>query len=288
MKKKNRLLSDAGRIALCAAAGAVMSLNLVTFVHTGGLLPGGFSGLTLLLQHIFSEFAGIDIPYSPVYIAMNLVPAAICFKKIGKRFTLFSFVTIILTGVLTDIMPHYVITSDILLISVFGGIINGFAVSLCLMARATSGGTDFIAISVSEKYHVDAFNYILGFNAVLLTADGIMFGWDKALYSIIFQFTSTQVINIIYKRYKKNTLFIVTELPKDIAEAINRLTSHGATRISAHGTFNDSERQMIYSVVSTDELKPLLKEINRLDPNAFVNVVRTDRVTGRFYMTPND
>ena len=283
-----KLLSDAGRILLCAVAGLIMSLNINTFVHTGELLPGGFSGLTILIQNLFSSFFGIELPYSPIYILMNIIPAAITFRKIGKRFTIFSFVTIIATGLLTDFLPHYAVTSDMLLISVFGGIINGFSISLCLIAGATSGGTDFISIAISEKYHVDAFNYILIFNAVMLTADGFIFGWEKALYSIIFQYTSTQVINLIYKRYKRNTMFIVTDYPKEVADAINKLTRHGATRIEAHGTYNNSERQMIYSVVGTDELKRLVKEIKKIDANAFINVVRTDRLIGRFYMTPND
>lgn len=283
-----KLLSDAGRISLCAVAGLIMSLNINTFVHTGELLPGGFSGLTILIQNLFSSFFGIELPYSPIYILMNIIPAAITFRKIGKRFTIFSFVTIIATGLLTDFLPHYAVTSDMLLISVFGGIINGFSISLCLIAGATSGGTDFISIAISEKYHVDAFNYILIFNAVMLTADGFIFGWEKALYSIIFQYTSTQVINLIYKRYKRNTMFIVTDFPKEVADAINKLTRHGATRIEAHGTYNNSERQMIYSVVGTDELKRLVKEIKKIDANAFINVVRTDRLIGRFYITPND
>ena len=283
-----KLLSDAGRISLCAVAGLIMSLNINTFVHTGELLPGGFSGLTILIQNLFSSFFGIELPYSPIYILMNIIPAAITFRKIGKRFTIFSFVTIIATGLLTDFLPHYAVTSDMLLISVFGGIINGFSISLCLIAGATSGGTDFISIAISEKYHVDAFNYILIFNAVMLTADGFIFGWEKALYSIIFQYTSTQVINLIYKRYKRNTMFIVTDFPKEVADAINKLTRHGATRIEAHGTYNNSERQMIYSVVGTDELKRLVKEIKKIDANAFINVVRTDRLIGRFYITPKD
>ena len=283
-----KLLSDAGRISLCAVAGLIMSLNINTFVHTGELLPGGFSGLTILIQNLFSSFFGIELPYSPIYILMNIIPAAITFRKIGKRFTIFSFVTIIATGLLTDFLPHYAVTSDMLLISVFGGIINGFSISLCLIAGATSGGTDFISIAISEKYHVDAFNYILIFNAVMLTADGFIFGWEKALYSIIFHYTSTQVINLIYKRYKRNTMFIVTDFPKEVSDAINKLTRHGATRIEAHGTYNNSERQMIYSVVGTDELKRLVKEIKKIDANAFINVVRTDRLIGRFYITPND
>lgn len=286
--KKNYIADNAQRIVLCIAAGLIMSLNLSTFVHTGGLLPGGFSGMTLLLQNIFKKFFGISIPYGPVYILMNLFPAILSFRKIGRKFTLYSGITILLTSLLTDFIPKHVITYDILLISVFGGIINGFAVSLCLLARATSGGTDFIAIAISEKYHVDAFNYILIFNALMLTVDGFMFGWDKALYSIIFQFASTQIINVIYKRYKKNTLFIVTDLPQEVADAINSLTQHGATRISAHGTYDNSKRQVIYSVVSTDELKPVLREIKKIDENAFINVMRTDQVRGRFHMSPND
>ena len=283
-----KLLSDAGRILLCAVAGLIMSLNINTFVHTGELLPGGFSGLTILIQNLFSSFFGIELPYSPIYILMNIIPAAITFRKIGKRFTIFSFVTIIATGLLTDFLPHYAVTSDMLLISVFGGIINGFSISLCLIAGATSGGTDFISIAISEKYHVDAFNYILIFNAVMLTADGFIFGWEKALYSIIFRYTSAQVINLIYGRYKRNTMFIVTDFPKEVADAINKLTRHGATRIEAHGAYNNSDRQMIYSVVGTDELKRLVKEIKKIDANAFINVVRTDRLIGRFYITPND
>ncbi|MBQ9384435.1 MAG: YitT family protein [Ruminiclostridium sp.] len=289
-KKKigRKILSDAGRLSLCTAAGAIFALNLNTFVHTGGLLPGGFSGLTILLQNIFSEFFGISVPYSPVYICMNLIPAAIAFKKIGKRFTIFSFITIIVMSLLTDILPHYEVTSDMLLISVFGGIINGFATSLCLIAGATSGGTDFISIAISEKYHIDAFNYILAFNAVLLSIDGFMFGWEKALYSIIFQYTTTLIINFLYKRYKKNTMFIVTEKPREVAETINSLTRHGATRIDAHGTYRDSSRQMLYSVVGTGELKKLIREIKKIDPDAFINVIKTDRLIGNFYIAPND
>ena len=151
---------------------------------------------------------------------MNSVPIVIAFKFIGKKFTLYSCITILLVTFLTDIIPVYAITYDVLLISIFGGLINGFAITLCLKADATTGGTDFIAIAISERFGIDSFNYILFFNAIILTIDGYIFGWDKALYSIIFQFSSTQVIHILYKRYKKNTLLIVTQKPKEIADMI--------------------------------------------------------------------
>lgn len=92
---------------------------------------------------------------------------------------------IVVSGILTDIVPSFPMTQDILLISIFGGLINALAISLCLFANATSGGTDFIAIFLSEKYGIDSWNYIFAGNVVILGIAGALFGWDKALYSII-------------------------------------------------------------------------------------------------------
>ena len=124
---------------------------------------------------------------------------------IGKKFTLYSGLMIVVSSILTDLLPGFEITSDPLLISIFGGIINGCAISLCLFANATSGGTDFIAIFFSERKGIDTWNYIFLGNVAMLIVAGLLFGWDKSLYSIIFQFASTQILHMLYKRYQKQT-----------------------------------------------------------------------------------
>ncbi|MBR6380388.1 MAG: YitT family protein [Lachnospiraceae bacterium] len=285
---KKTLRSDARRILLCTIAGLIIAVNLRTFIHTGELIPAGFSGVTLLLQTVFRTFFHIELPYSPVYILMNLFPIIISFRKIGKKYTIYSCVVIILGSILTDLLPAYIITYDILLISVFGGLVNGFAIALCLYAGATSGGTDFIAIYFSEHHNVDAWDYVMYFNALVLLIDGALFGWDKALYSIIFQFVSTQVIKAMYKHYQKHTLFVVTDKPAQIAALINRETMHGSTEIDVKGTYQGTPRQMIYSVIDTDELKHVVRQIREADPEAFVNVVKTDSLAGKFHMRPKD
>ena len=121
---------------------------------------------------------------------------------------------IVLTGIFTDMIPAYVITYDILLLSIFGGLINGAVISMCLLVNATSGGTDFIAIYLSDKKGIDSFNVVLGINTVILAIAGLLFGWDKALYSIIFQYASTQVLHMLYKKYQQATLFVVTNKPE--------------------------------------------------------------------------
>ena len=124
----------------------------------------------------------------------------------------------------------------------FGGIINGFSISLCLLGRATSGGTDFIAVAVSERRNVDAWNYILFGNAVMLVIAGFLFGWDKALYSILFQYASTQVVHLLNPRYKRTTLFIITDKADDIYAEIKDATHHGCLLYTSAAAMSVSRR----------------------------------------------
>lgn len=285
---KFSIKEDGKRIVVICLAAFMMALNIKSFVRTGGLYPGGVTGLSLLIQRGAELFFRITLPYTIVNLILNALPVYIGFKFIGKKFTLYSCLMIILTSVLTDIIPEYAITYDTLLISVFGGLINGCVMSLCLMMNATTGGTDFIAIYLSEKTGVDSWNVVLGFNVVILAIAGILFGWDKALYSIIFQFTSTQILHVLYKRYQQQTLFIVTNHAREVYHAISEISNHGATIMEGEGSYEHHERKVVYSVVSSEESKIIIRAIKEIDPHAFVNVMKTEQVSGRFYQRPNE
>lgn len=283
------LKNDGKRIVIVCLASVLMAANIKTFVSAGGLYPGGATGLTILIQSIFEKFFNISVPYTPVNLLLNVVPIYIGFKFIGKKFTLYSCLMIILTGILTDVIPNdIVVTYDILLISIFGGLINGFVVSMCLSMNATTGGTDFISIFLSEKKGVDSWNFILAFNVVIIMIAGLLFGFDKALYSIIFQYTSTQMLHMLYTRYQKQTLFIVTNNPGAVCEAINTVSMHGATIMSGEGSYEHQKRKVVYSVVSKEESKKVIRAIKEADEEAFVNAIRTEELFGRFYYRPNE
>ena len=284
--KQNKIKREIITIFCLTLASAVIAFNLKSFVDTGGLFPGGFSGVTILLQGIGSKFFDINIPYSVIYLPLNLIPAFIGVKYISKRFTFYSFYVVFLSGVLTDIFPSVTITYDTLLISIFGGIINGACMSVCLTNGASGGGTDFISIFFSEKKGVDAWSYILMGNIVVLVTAGLLFGFDRALYSIIYQYSSTQVIQLLFKRYQKNTLLIITSVPDAIDGKLRELTHHDATVIRGIGMYEGSERHILYSVVGREEINKLVSEINKIDPKAFINIIRTDQVSGRFYKMP--
>lgn len=287
MKEKG-FLDDIRRTALIIIAALLMAMNIKSFVRAGNLLPGGFSGLTLLLQQIARNFWNLELPYSLINYSLNAIPALISYKFIGKKFTGYSCLMIMLTGIFTDALSGFQMTNDILLVAVFGGILSACAISLCLYANATSGGTDFIAIFFSEKYGIDTFNYIFAGNCIILLIAGYLFGWDEALYSIIFQFTSTQVLHMLYKHYQKQTLLIITSKPEEIYEEIREETNHDATLFKGIGCYKKKECNMLYSVVGKDEIKKITKKIRQIDPNAFINTMNTQQVTGRFYQKPND
>lgn len=282
------LKKDGKRIIIICLASAIMAVNIKTFVHAGGLYPGGATGLTILIQSICKMFFNIAVPYTPVNLLLNAVPIYIGFRFIGKKFTLYSCLSILVTSVLTDVIPDIAVTYDILLISIFGGIISGFAISLCLSMNATTGGTDFISIYLSEKKGMDTWNFILAFNILIIMVAGLLFGLDKALYSIIYQYVSTQVLHMMYKRYQKQTLFIVTNKADKVCQAINTVSMHGATILSGEGSYEHEKRKVVYSVVSKEESREVINAVKKADEAAFVNAIRTEELSGRFYYRPNE
>ena len=285
---KKSICDTLRRTCLILAGSFIMAVNLKSFVRAGGLIPGGFNGLTRLIQEISVLLWHWEPPFSVINFILNAVPVVISFKFIGKKFTGYSCLMIVLTSVLTDIIPGYAITYDTLLISIFGGLINGFVIGLCLHMNATTGGTDFIAIYLSEKKEIDSWNVVLGINVVILAAAGVLFGWDKALYSIIFQYTSTQVVHILYRKYQHETLFIVTNKATEVYEVISKMSNHGATIMEGEGSYEHQERKIVYSVVSSAQSKSIIREVKKADPHAFVNAIKTEQIAGRFYQKPNE
>jgi uncharacterized membrane-anchored protein YitT (DUF2179 family) len=291
MRKKVRH-SAAKRLTLILLGSVLFAFNLNTFVHAGSLIPGGFTGLALLIQECCLRFAGIRVPFSVINYAFNAVPAFISFKFIGKKFTLYSCLMIIVSSLLTDFMPslfiEFIQLHDTLLSAVFGGILNAFAISLCLSADATSGGTDFIAVFFAEKYRRDTWNYIFAGNCLILAAAGFLFTLDKALYSIIFQFTTTMALSFFYRGYQQRTLLIITGKPDEICALIYEESGHGVTALDGTGLYTKEKRKLLYSVVSAGEADRLVTNIKKIDPGSFTNVLKTESITGKFHIRPKD
>lgn len=277
---------DMVSLACVVAASFLVAVNLNTFVEQGGLVPGGFNGITKLIQRVAAAFFGIQLPFSVVNFLLNAFPAVISYKYVGKKFTIFSCIMIFLTGFFVDVLPVYHVTGDLLLIAVFGGILNGFAISIALNGGSSSGGTDFIAMFLSGRYNIATWNYVLALNVVVIIISGILFGFEKALYSIIFQFCHTQVLNVQYKRYQRKTILIITKHPKTLARELMALTNHGVTRLEGVGCYSEETKHMLYTVIGKQDVKTVRKFIHEIDPKAFINIMDSEELEGNFYIKP--
>jgi uncharacterized membrane-anchored protein YitT (DUF2179 family) len=276
------------RIMLIVLGAAVMAFDIKIFINAAGLVPGGITGIALLIKDL-----GVPIPFSVLLISLNAVPAVICFIYVGKKFTLYSILMVILSGVMTDFMPwsfnDFILQlNNPLLCAIFGGILNGFAILLCLSADACSGGAEFIAIFISEKYRRDAWNYIFVGNCIILIIAGTLLSLNAALYSIIFQFTTTVFLNSLYRAYQQKTLLIITTRPTDVYNLIQERTQHAATSMSGMGLYQNQERSLLYSVVFSNEVSSLVNAIRAIDTDAFINVIKTEQINGKFYKKPID
>ena len=273
---------EAKAAVMVTVSAICMAFNINTFVNAVGLYPGGFNGIALLVQRVGDSFWHVSLAFSLVSYPLNILALMISFRDLGKRFIIYTCLSVGLCGLLTDIIPAFAVTSDVLLGSVFGGIINGVCISIAILAGGSTGGLDILANVYGHRLNRDPWNITLAANCVILAAAGLLFGWDKALYSIIFQYASTQVIHLLYRKYQKATLFIISQQYEKIYQVIMEQTNHSATVLDGTGCYTNQEKKMIYSVVSGQEVKSLVRSIRRTDPAAFINIVKTTELDGRF------
>ena len=116
------------RILLVCTGAFLMALNIKMFTKTGNILPGGFTGLSLLIQELVQKFFHVELPFAPISYALNMIPVVLSFIFIGKRYTIYSCIMIVLSGFFTDFIPVIHITDNILMAAIFGGLLNAFAI----------------------------------------------------------------------------------------------------------------------------------------------------------------
>ena len=270
------------KIALIVFGVFCYSFGLKWFVYSANILPAGFTGLSLLMQKLIFNATGTMLPITVYNIAWNIVPAALSYKFVGKKFTIISFIILFLFNFIADAVPTIDLTHDPFVASIFGGILCGFGASLWFRCGVSGGGSDFVAMTLSAKYHISAFGYIMAFNIVLIIIQGILFGWDFAFYSIIYQYVSTQAINIFYRHYEARTIFIITTKPEEVAKAMIEKSGHSSTKFDGIGSYSKNAKSMLYTVVTQPEVRQITLIIKKCDPAAFINVIKSNEIQGNF------
>lgn len=279
---------DIKLLFLAIFSAIIQSIAITSFSIPAKLYPSGFSGISRLLSDIFHDYFSIDISYSVLYLVFNLIVSIIVYKKIGKKFTIYSVIQFSLVSLFSYLFPQLFILKEQLLYCLFGGIVNGIAVGLALSFNFSTGGFDFLSVYFSNKFKKSIWDYILYINVFILILAGIVYGWDRSLYSIIFQFCSTQIVKRMHQRYTYTTLTIITNKPDDVSNEILKNIRHGITEIKAEGYFSKKDTTMLYIVVNSYQYHDVVKYVLTIDPHAFINVQKTSEIYGNYYQNPLD
>ena len=277
---------DIPNIAAIVVSALIYACGFNVFVRSGNLFPGGFAGMSRLLSMVLEDWFAIHISFSIIYFALYFLVTILVVRKTGHKFILYSVLWYSLSSLFTGMIKLPMITQDPLLISVFGGLVNGFAIGMALRYDASSGGTDFLAIDLSIRLNRPTWNYIFAFNAAVLFMAGFLYGWERALYSIIFQYVSKEVVNMMHERYKITRIQVVTDHADEICSEVFRICRHGITKLKCVGAYSNREHELLMMSVNNNQLKDVEEVILRIDPHAFMSLTHVDRIIGNYYQKP--
>ncbi|MEC2055005.1 YitT family protein [Peribacillus psychrosaccharolyticus] len=257
-----------------------LAMNL--FLIPANIYASGFTGLAQLLSRLVGSFAPFNISTGILLFILNIPVTIIAWRKVGKSFTFYSFLSVILMSVFLEMIPIVHVSPDILLNAVFGGVIAAVGVGITLKYGASTGGMDIIAMLLSRMKDRPVGTYLFALNGIIIVTAGYIYGPEKALYTIVTLYTSTRVIDAIHTRHEKLTVMIITKKADELKQAIHSKLVRGITSLPAKGGFTNENKEMLMIVITRYELYELEKVIQETDSQAFTNIVETAHVFGMF------
>jgi uncharacterized membrane-anchored protein YitT (DUF2179 family) len=277
----NASFNEGKKIAVIVFGALLNAFALNLFLIPANVYSGGFTGIAQLASSLLQQ-TPFPVSTGILLFLLNIPVAVVGWLKVGKSFTIYSFFSVAMMTVFMEMIPVHRISADILLNSVFGGVIQAVGVGLTLKYGASTGGLDIIALVLSKLRNGPIGTYFFVLNAIIIGSAGYLFGWEKALYTLVALYAASRVIDSIHTRHEKLTAMIVTKKGRDLKEAIHSKMLRGITIIPAKGAFSNETKELLYIVITRYELYYLEKIIKETDPEAFTNIVSTTNVFGLF------
>ncbi len=288
---KEKLFSKKWFIAysLIVIGSLILASGFVFFITPYKIVPGGVYGIAIVLHYTFGFPVGLtalcfDIPLTLIGI-----------KILGPRFGIKTVIGFVLTALFVDGLTMLwgeqpLVENDALLSSVFGGVLIGFGLGLIFKAKATSGGSDIVAMIIGKYTKLPLGQLMIAVDSSIVLLGLFVFGdWKVPLYSLIVIFVTGKVIDVVLQgiNYDK-TLFIVSDKYQQIKDKIINDLNRGGTYIKGNGMYNNSDKTIIFTVVNRRELAILQEYINQIDPKAFLTVINANEILGNGFKSLNE
>ncbi len=259
----------------------ILAAGFVLFITPYKIVPGGVYGVSIVLHYVLGTPVGL------MALAFDIPLTIIGTKILGPRFGMKTVVAFVLTAFFNDGLTYLygyepLVHGDALLSSIFGGLFLGVGLGLIFKSKATSGGSDIIAMIISKFTHLPVGQLMILVDSTIVLLGLIVFkDWKIPLYSLIVIFITGKVLDTILEgmNYDK-VLFIISDKFDEIGEKIIHDLNRGGTFINGKGMYNQQEKQVIFTVVNRREVTILQEYIRRVDPNAFVTVLNSNEILG--------
>lgn len=267
----------------------VMASGYVFFIVPYKIIPGGVYGIAIILHHTFG------LPTGTSGLVMNIPLLIWGVKELGPRFGWRTIMGMTATSLLIDLITVFwgndaLIENDLLLSSLYGGVLIGAGLALIFMAKGTTGGSDIVAQILYKRSKMPMGQLLILIDTAVVILGVIMFKDIKlALYAIITIYVTGQVIDTMTTgmNHRKGA-FIVSEKYNEIADYILKKLRRGATFFHSAGIYKNDEKEVIFTALSRRELVALQENIKKIDPNAFMTVIDIRDVRGEGFKSFSD
>ncbi len=257
--------------------GAVlMGVGLEIFLVPNQVIDGGIVGISIILSHLLGWKLGLFI------FILNIPFFFIGYKQIGKTFALSTLFGITILSITTSLLhPVPAFTEDILLATVFGGIILGVGVGIVIRYGGSLDGTEILAILANKKLPFSVGEIIMFFNIFILGSAGFVFGWNRAMYSLIAYFVAFKTIDVVIEGLDESkSAWIISEYYQEIGDAIIARLGRGVTYLNGEGAYTGDNKKVIFCVITRLEEAKLKSIVEDLDESAFLAVSNIAEVRG--------
>ena len=267
----------------------ILSIGYVYFITPYKIVPGGVYGISIVLHHTFGTPVGL------VALFFNIPLVLIGIKLLGPRFGAKTVTGFVLTSVFVDVLSYFsgmepLVHDNALLAAIFGGVFMGVGVGLIFKSRATSGGTDVLAMIISRQNRMPLGQIMIMVDSVIVILGLVVFGdWEIPLYSWMVIFIMGKVIDVVLQgiSYDK-TLFIISDQHEQIRQKLIVDMRRGGTYIAGEGMFNGSAKKIIFTSVNRREVAMLQDFIHQVDPKAFMTVIEANEILGEGFKSLKD
>lgn len=264
------------RLLMIAIGAILMSIGLELFLVPNQILDGGVVGVSIILSHLSGVRLGIFI------FVLNIPFFFLGYKQIGKTFALSTLFGITILSICTSFLHNIdAITPDLLLATVFGGIVLGTGVGLVIRYGGSLDGSEILAILFNKATPFSVGEIIMIINLVIFTIAGFVFTWEQAMYSFLAYFIAFKTIDIVIQGLDESkSVYIISEKIEDIGDAIMDRLGRGVTYLHGEGAFTGENKKVIFTVITRLEEAKLKSIVEEIDDHAFLAVGNIAEVRG--------